>query len=522
MIAVRFTILLLSAVGILSSSEIVAAQESRFSQNRRQLVNPNAAECIIVVSSALEIEENNGLEHEDMFECVLDPSDANGESNIAVPINLDNVQKQTLKGKMKTGELVSDESTLKFGNGIQVGPNGVFVPPGLEIALGKRPFSPPGLQHAFGRSRNLAIVDGDKPILVVKVVDAVGKARAESLSTISDDVFGTFGDPVNLKSQMFACSFGQLNILPATENQVSNKGNIVNGVMQVTIPVTLEGNSRSTIRNAVTTEVQNVLGLTLPGPFQQVMYVLENCYVDCGWAAYAYINSWNSVYQGGYYKQVGVQMHELGHNFNLAHSGGLNGATYTDHTCLMGNPLYSDDVGKMCFNGAKSWQIGWYDDRKIMINPNLSGFTSWSGRLIGIANYDSTGNEPVVVKIETGTAADQFIAFNRATGVNSQNDEADDEVTIVEVTGNNGEGYAQSFLKAHLVQGESYTYVNWAGSGRNLIVKANVINIGVNPGYADIQVCLDSCDPITSAPTKSPVTSAPTKSPTAAPTKSPV
>ena len=31
----------------------------------------------------------------------------------------------------------------------------------------------------------------------------------------------------------------------------------------------------------------------------------------------------------------------------FAHSGGLNGATYTDHTGMMGNPLYSDDVGKM-------------------------------------------------------------------------------------------------------------------------------------------------------------------------------
>jgi hypothetical protein len=58
------------------------------------------------------------------------------------------------------------------------------------------------------------------------------------------------------------------------------------------------------------------------------------------------------------------------HNLNLAHSGGLDGQTYTDHTCLvsnlvhvaicssafkaklvsvnqMGNPLYSDDVVKM-------------------------------------------------------------------------------------------------------------------------------------------------------------------------------
>ena len=27
-----------------------------------------------------------------------------------------------------------------------------------------------------------------------------------------------------------------------------------------------------------------------------------------------------------------VLMHELGHNFNLAHSGGLDGGDYSDHT----------------------------------------------------------------------------------------------------------------------------------------------------------------------------------------------
>ena len=31
-----------------------------------------------------------------------------------------------------------------------------------------------------------------------------------------------------------------------------------------------------------------------------------------------------------------VQMHEIGHNLNLAHSSGLDGREYSDHTCLMG------------------------------------------------------------------------------------------------------------------------------------------------------------------------------------------
>lgn len=107
------------------------------------------------------------------------------------------------------------------------------------------------------------------------------------------------------------------------------------GVIEVNIPISLN-NTKGTVRNAVNAAVMAKLNLnSLPGPFQNVMYVLNKCYQECGWAAYAYVNSWNSVYQGDYYKMVGVQVHELGHNFNLAHSGGLNNATYTDHTCLV-------------------------------------------------------------------------------------------------------------------------------------------------------------------------------------------
>ena len=39
-----------------------------------------------------------------------------------------------------------------------------------------------------------------------------------------------------------------------------------------------------------------------------------------------------------------------GHNLNLAHSGGLDGRTYTDHSCLMGNPWWEDNQGRMCFS----------------------------------------------------------------------------------------------------------------------------------------------------------------------------
>lgn len=215
-----------------------------------------------------------------------------------LPIKANNgMQKKILKALLASGELVSGESTLKLGQGnVGIDAEGLHLPNGFDVALGKKP-----------KRRNLAVVTGVKPILVVKVIDSGGLARPESPAIIGDNIFGTIDDPVNLASQMKACSFGQLDIVPGPQT-----GGLIQdapGVITITIPVSLLDNSRSNIRNAVTTAAQVKLGFNLPGPYQQVMYVLENCYVDCGWAAYAYVNSWNSVYQGNYYYMTGVLMH---------------------------------------------------------------------------------------------------------------------------------------------------------------------------------------------------------------------
>jgi len=133
--------------------------------------------------------------------------------------------------------------------------------------------------------------------------------------TYSDEVFGTGVDPVNLKSGLEECSFNQINVVPelVIQNSATPDMEVAPGVIEVSIDISLEGNTRGTIRNAVTTAVTNKLGHSLPGPYDYVLYSLEKCYLegDCGWAAYAYINSWNSVYQSVYYKRPGVLMHEV-------------------------------------------------------------------------------------------------------------------------------------------------------------------------------------------------------------------
>lgn len=252
------------------------------------------------------------------------------------------------------------------------------------------------------------------------------------------------------------------------------------------------------------------------------MYALEGCYGNgCGYAAYAYVNSWNSVYVGNYYKAVGVQVHELGHNFNLAHSGGLNNATYTDHTGAMGNPHYTDDLYG-CFNVAKNYQLDWYDDAKITVDPRVSGYTE-TLTLVGIADYDLAGVNPVAVRMSTGGQSpgggDIFVGFNRAARANQYNDEGDDQVTIVQVNSGSGTGYSQSYLRAKLSAGQSHPLHNFGGTGKTVTVMVNSINIA-SPGTVSTAV-ITITDNLTSPPTNPPNTPPPSSAPTPPPTGAP-
>ena len=207
----------------------------------------------------------------------MNPADtANGKSGTTRNIIASAAQMKTLKGMLESGDLVSGETVLTPGVGASFDEEDLIIPEGADLKGGTR----------RDRSRRrLAVTKGDKPILVVKVTDSAGKARSENSAQISDNIFGTYGDLVNLKSQLAACSFDQLIVQPGLNPPDSHE--VAPGVIEVTIGVTLSGNSRGTIRNAVTTAVQSKLGHSLPGPYQQVMYVLHSCdHTDCGWAAY--------------------------------------------------------------------------------------------------------------------------------------------------------------------------------------------------------------------------------------------
>jgi hypothetical protein len=463
-------------------------------------------DCIIMAVEALSI---SGEDPEMIIECEVHPDDANGIGGISLSIDASPAQLNKLKALIKSGQVAAGYDSLDIA-GSDIDDKAVHLPPGRDISDMVRQN-----EKKVGR-RRLVATSGNLKMLLVKVTDVNGLKLSDSPTHMSDEVFGTGVDPNNLKSALRECSWDQAIVtLPsAGTNQMAAEG-----VIEVSIGISLTDNSRGIIRNAVTTAVQNKLGYSLPGPYDYVLYALEKCYLDCGWAAYAYVNSWNSVYQSGYYKQPGVLVHELGHNFGLAHSGGTDGLTYTDHTCAMGNPHYSDE-GFQCFNPAKNFQLDWYNPAKITEDP-VAGYTK-TLTLVGIGEYDKAviGGYPVTVKLETGTGADYFVGFNRATGPNRLNDQGDNQVNIIQVNGNNGFSYSQSYLRALLSEGQSH---NLSIYGKTVTVTVDSIDITTSPGLAVVTITDNTApvNPPTPNPTAFPTNPIPTPNPTNAPTAFP-
>ncbi len=171
----------------------------------------------------------------------------------------------------------------------------------------------------------------------------------------------------------------------------------------------------------------------------------------------------------------------------------------------MGSPPthYTPDGARMCFNGAKSWQLGWYDDKEAEVTKDNA---PWFGELVGLTNYDTAGSRKVGIKLQRlSSSTDYYIQFNHAVGINIDNGEYSNEVVIVEQSGE-GSSPGQSWTKAHLSTGQTYSFSNFDNSGQTMSVTVNSINTDEVAGFASLSICLGPCS------TPSPVT--PTRSPT--------
>lgn len=164
--------------------------------------------------------------------------------------------------------------------------------------------------------------------------------------------------------------------------------------------------------------------------------------------------------------RVSAQMHEVGHNLGLAHSGEA-GNTYGDQSGMMGYS-YNQDEQKMCFNAAKNWQLGWYSNQALALTnlgPSPAAPTTY--KMCGVDNYVKTDvnnamNQWIVMKLPGITSTDgkhdYYVGYNHKDGINANTVEGADQVMIVQKALGTDYSYAQSWLVGKLTAGSTFTF----------------------------------------------------------------
>lgn len=155
---------------------------------------------------------------------------------------------------------------------------------------------------------------------------------------------------------------------------------------------------------------------------------------------------------------------------------------------MMGYSYSQDDGPQMCFNGAKLWQFGWFNNRHKSIDASSGGYT---GELRSMLENPDTNGPPVVIKVDNGNE-DYFITFNRKAGFNSGTVEAGNQVTVTKA--GNGNSYNESNLVAKLGNGGFFSEGPFS-------LQVNEINL--SDDYASVELCYNgNCNSVpTQAPT---------------------
>jgi hypothetical protein len=187
--------------------------------------------------------------------------------------------------------------------------------------------------------RILAVVEGNKKILVVRVIAVGGTTTANE----DELALNVFDDSVNVAKQYKACSHGKLNVIKATDRDNTNNNadngetSVMNGVTTVKVSSPTgpsnDRNRHAVMREAITVRLKDNFGTDARNLADHVMYCLPAGTMDG--IAYAYINHWLSIYSDEWCNYVSAQMHEIGHNLNLAHSN--ENGYYKDQTGMVSN-----------------------------------------------------------------------------------------------------------------------------------------------------------------------------------------
>lgn len=364
---------------------------------------------------------------------------------------------------------------------------------------------------AFARSM------GTLRTLVVRVSDSDNTQVSASVNQLKDDIFT---DSVSLKTQMAACSKDQLIIEPA--------GVGTSGIVNVQINIPVNDASVQDVEKAAFQKA-NELYEDDWDSFDLVLFCLPSgsgVPTDSGlkksWLAYAYVNGYTSFYNNIWCQRVSAQVHEIGHNMKLGHSG-KGSDPYGDKSTMMGYSYPLDDGPIMCFNAANNYQLGWYNLQQASINPLDYGPDPRTYVLNGVDDYKKDGSASngalITLRLDNNGdngGTDYYIGYNRASGANRGTTQAIN--TVVAYTKETGPyDYAAVSNRTDLEVGRQLKLSDFRGTGVDVTV--DVISISSNLRDATIEISHTGAHPPTPVPTERPTTVPPTFPPTSPPTQ---
>jgi len=327
--------------------------------------------------------------------------------------------------------------------------------------------------------RNLAAKTGTLNTLVIRIIDSNNVAPPSNEQLQND----FFDDASCLKSQYEACSYGKLQIQPfsgKTESGVEIKDGVVD-VQIANFDITTS--TRASLQQTAMVNANDLLGDLNSEKYGLVVFVMPPGSGD--WVAYSFVNGKYSFFNDEAASAVSAQMHGVGQNLGLGISGtaGVDGKDFDDKSGMMGITVNEDDFYR-CFNPAKSFQLGWYNDKVENLNPlsTLNAVDQFT--LNGVSDYEQNPEALVVLRLEqTATAGlelqqDYYIGYNRQDGINKNTFEDGNMVTIVRKESGKPTEYGKSTKVASLYLGQSYRIKKF-NNERDIEIKfAGLSNLG--------------------------------------------
>ena len=179
--------------------------------------------------------------------------------------------------------------------------------------------------------RKLANFLGKQTILGVRVI-AKDSTTTSNETVLGNSIFGSddYKEPnsvLSLAAQIKACSYDKMNIMKAIDrpgrSQNSGDVSIINGMITVRIPFVSTTEGDAIMRNAISTEINDIFDVNSPEELADyIIYCLPPDTFKKGKIAYAYMNSWLSVFNDEWCTSASLLMHELGHSMNFGHPNG--------------------------------------------------------------------------------------------------------------------------------------------------------------------------------------------------------